>query len=26
MINSFDFVLKAIKRPDGNIDLVRIDL
>jgi len=26
MINRFDFVLKAIKRPDGNIDLVRIDL
>jgi 2-phosphosulfolactate phosphatase len=26
MVNKFNFVLKAIKRPDGNIDLMRIDI
>jgi 2-phosphosulfolactate phosphatase len=25
MLNRFDFVLKATKRPDGNVDLMRID-
>lgn len=25
MVNRFDFVLKAIKRADGNVDLMRID-
>jgi 2-phosphosulfolactate phosphatase len=26
MMNKFDFVLRAIKRPDGNVDLMKIEL